>query len=125
MKSKEVKKALLEAYRKSLGNITSSCMAVGIDRGTFYKWKAKDAKFAKKIEELNEVQMDFVESKLLENIKNLDTSAIIFYLKTKGKHRGYIERTEITGKDGESLIPHKPMNLKEAKEFLAKIESEI
>ena len=27
----------------------------------------------------------------------------MFYLKTKGKHRGYVERNETTGKDGGPL----------------------
>ena len=29
---------------------------------------------------------------------------MIFFLKTKAKHRGYIERQEITGKDGDNLF---------------------
>lgn len=39
--------------------------------------------------------LDIAESKLIENIQDNDNTAIIFYLKTKGKNRGYIERTQI------------------------------
>lgn len=48
--------------------------------------------------------LDIAESKLIENIKDNDNTAIIFYLKTKGKNRGYVERTEVTGKDGNELM---------------------
>lgn len=41
-----------------------------------------------------EEQVDFAEEKLFENIGENDNTAIIFYLKTKGRHRGYIEKKE-------------------------------
>jgi hypothetical protein len=34
-----------------------------------------------------------------------DASAVIFFLKSKGKKRGYVERNEVTGKDGAPIAP--------------------
>ena len=50
---------------------------------------------------------DFAENKLFELIKAGDKTSIIFYLKCKGKNRGYIERQELTGKDGAVLTGDK------------------
>ena len=37
---------------------------------------------------------------IFENIRDGRTAEMIFYLKSKGKKRGYVERQEITGADG-------------------------
>ena len=44
---------------------------------------------------LDNVSLDYAESKLLENIRANKETSIIFYLKTKGKKRGYSERSEL------------------------------
>jgi len=94
------KKAIIEALEKSLGVVTTACKIVGIGRTTFYQWLKDDEEFAKQVKDIDNIALDFVESKLFENIKNGKTSETIFYLKTKGKNRGYVERQEITGADG-------------------------
>lgn len=49
----------------------------------------------------NETILDFAESKLYKRIDGEDMTAIKFLLATKGKKRGYTERTELTGADGD------------------------
>lgn len=93
-KVEQHKKALLVAMEKSLGIVTMACKNVGIGRTTFYNYMNNDEDFKNKIEELSDVALDFVESQLHVQIKGGNTSATIFYLKTKGKKRGYIERVE-------------------------------
>ena len=89
------KAIFLEALEKSLGNITLASQMTGISRRTFYNWLRDDEEFKQAVDDITEIQIDFVESKLLERIKQGDTTAIIFYLKTRAKHRGYVERMEI------------------------------
>ena len=87
------KELLLKCLKDTMGIIAQACEKAGIDRGTYYDWCNKDIEFKSKVDEINEMQIDFVESKLLQNTKKNDTTAIIFYLKTKGKKRGYSEKS--------------------------------
>jgi predicted transcriptional regulator len=57
------------------------------------------------IEECQQGVLDLAEGKIVEKIRDGDLTAIIFYLKTKGKNRGYTERQEHSGPDGKDL-PH-------------------
>lgn len=93
-KTEQHKKAVIEALEQSLGVITSACKKVGIGRTTFYGWMKDDPDFADKVRSIEDIALDFAESQLHKQIKDGSTAATIFYLKTKGKKRGYIERTE-------------------------------
>lgn len=88
------KKKILELLEDNHGIVTTACKSMGLARATFYKWCNDDTDFKSAVEEITETAIDFVESKLMENIDSNDVGSIIFYLKTKGKKRGYVEKTE-------------------------------
>lgn len=98
-KTEHKKKALIEALEKSLGVVTTACKQVGIGRTMFYEYM-KDHNFKTEVDDISNIALDFAESQLHKQIQEGNTSATIFYLKTKGKRRGYIERQEITGAEG-------------------------
>jgi len=89
------KAALLDALEKSLGVVTTACKAVGIGRTQFYEYMKTDEQFAEAVRDMDEVVLDFAESQLHKQIKENSTAATIFFLKTKGKKRGYIETQEL------------------------------
>jgi hypothetical protein len=103
-KTEQHKKALIDALEKSLGVVTTACRQVGVGRTTYYDWIKNDDKFANRVKDIQDIALDFAESELHKQIEKGNTTATIFYLKTKGKHRGYIERQEITGAEG---VPNK------------------
>jgi len=86
---------LLISLEKSLGVVTSACKSVECSRETFYKYCKEDEEFKAKVDELSNITLDFAESQLHKQIQDGNTTATIFYLKTKGKKRGYVERTEV------------------------------
>lgn len=102
-KIQQTKKALLDALQASLGVVTTACQKVGCDRSTFYKYVNEDEEFAEAVSELSNVSLDFAESQLFKRMQDGSDAAIIFYLKTKGKQRGYVERQEISGPGGKPI----------------------
>ena len=98
-RTKKQKKAMIEALEKSLGIVTTACKIVGISRVTHYQWMQDDEDYKKAVIGLEDVALDFAESKLHKQIDGGNTSATIFYLKTKGRKRGYVEGLDITSGD--------------------------
>lgn len=114
---------ILEELEKQNGIVTIACKNTGLPRSTFYNWATSDPEFKAAVDEIQEVAIDYVESKLMEKITGIwqetgkkddegepivykvppSDTAIIFFLKTKGKKRGYIERQEI-GTSGEQTV---------------------
>tara|TARA_B110000211_G_C13996477_1_gene516446 strand:+ start:539 stop:958 length:420 start_codon:yes stop_codon:yes gene_type:complete len=90
-----IKKKLLKALEQSLGIVTIACKEVDCARSTFYNHYKNDQDFKNAVDEISNLTLDFAESQLHKQIKEGNTTATIFYLKTKGKKRGYIERKEV------------------------------
>lgn len=88
------KKAVINAMEKSMGIVTQACKLADISRETFYRWMREDDEFQELVTQASEQAKDFVESKLYEQISEGNVPSIIFYMKTKCKDRGYVERTE-------------------------------
>ena len=108
------KDAMLQALTSALGNVTEAAEKIGIRRETHYAWLKDDAEYAAAVASLKNVALDFAESQLKKLMEGAErqalthdgkvvtikdapnTSAVIFYLKTQGKQRGYIERQELS-----------------------------
>ena len=122
----DTKKAIIEALEAKHGIVTDACRLVGLSRSTYYDWLKNDADFKAAVDEVTETAIDFVEGKLYEKINGISVqkgvtedgepivydvppsdTAIIFYLKTKAKKRGYIEKSEVgfTDSEGKDVKP--------------------
>lgn len=121
-KTDTLKKKMLDTLEASLGVVTSACKAVGIHRSTHYDWMNNDDQYSKAVHEIQDVALDFAESQLHSQIKGGSTSATIFYLKCKGKKRGYIERQEIDFKGGEPDMSD--ISTEEIQEYLSRQNEE-
>ena len=94
-KTEQLKKEqLLIGLEKSLGIVSTACQSIGISRTTYYKYYNEDEDFKRSVDSVSDIALDCAESQLFELIKAKNVTAIIFYLKTKGKNRGYIEKQE-------------------------------
>jgi len=98
------KKMLIESLENSLGIVSTACTKVNVSRSSFYKWYKEDEGFRKKVDEIDSVKLDFVESQLFKNIQNLKEKSIIFYLQHKGHKRGYIQKQNINLTSNEEKI---------------------
>ena len=113
------KKKFLDLYRKKNYNVAKTCRDMNISRSTYYSWTHRYKDFARAIEDIQEEDIDDSEEimrvmrkgipKLNEDGKFIgwitkpDVVANIFFLKTKGKGRGYVEKYEIENRVTEPL----------------------
>ena len=97
------KEQYIEAIHKSGGLLTAAADGLGVSRGAIYDAAKRHPEIQQAIEDARDRTTDMAESKLAQKIAEGDNTAIIFYLKTQGKKRGYVERQEVTGAEGGEL----------------------
>ena len=97
-KSDKLKEALLEQLRKT-PIIQIACEKLNISRMSFYRWKAEDPEFAKKISAaLLDGQLlvnDLAESQLISAVKDRNMHAVMAWL--KHHHPAYRTKVQIEG----------------------------
>ena len=96
---------VIEQIEKHSGNLTMAAKALGVDRTTIYKMMARKPTIKHALDNARDVMIDNVESVLYKKALEGEAWAVCFFLKTQAKHRGYVERAEVTGKDGEKIEP--------------------
>ena len=99
-KPRMTKARVREAIKTSRGLKTIAAKLLNISRQTLYNYIERWPDLQDAFDEVDEELGDFAEGELLKLIRAGDSSAIRFYLRTKHKHRGYTERTEVTGEGG-------------------------
>ena len=85
------------------GNISSIARRLGVTRATAYSYMSRWKTVEDAITDEREAMLDFTENQLFKQVQDGNITAIIFTLKTLGKNRGYVERREVTGKDGDPI----------------------
>jgi hypothetical protein len=88
MELNNLQEEFLLTLEKSMGIVSSTLKKMDIPREEYEMW-LKNVEFKRRIDGINDASLDFVENQLLKQIREGDLAAIQFYLKTKGKKRGY------------------------------------
>lgn len=105
------KKLMLALVIKNAGIVTEVANDLGVSRSTVRAWRDKDPAVAKMFDDAIEANLDLAESKLVKGLKMGQAWAVCFYLKCKGKHRGWAEKMELGGTLEHELKAKKGMDL--------------
>lgn len=97
--TEQYKKQIVEYLAESIhGTFSAACHKYGVSKTIGYEWRTADPEFNKSVDaarhSAKQSGLDMAEGKLMKKINDEDTTSILFYLKTQGKDRGYIERQE-------------------------------
>jgi len=108
------KRRMLAALEQCVCIVSRAAKEAGIPRQTHYYWMDNDPKYRQAVIDLENVALDFAESCLFDQMREGSVPAAIFLLKTRGKKRGYIERSELSldGSVESKIIEWAPANKK-------------
>lgn len=85
---------IIAAIKKTDARLTFAAQLLKVSYRTMLRYATQPA-VADAIKETQESELDLAEHELKKNIKRGDQRAVEFLLKTRGKHRGYVERKEV------------------------------
>jgi hypothetical protein len=101
---REITLATMEAaLKKANGYVTIAAQLIDCDPSTIHRRIKTSPVLQSLMSDLDDRRLDTAELALDRAIQDREGWAVCFFLKTKGKKRGYVERIEQTGADGGAL----------------------
>lgn len=89
-----------QKIRDARGNIAAVAASLRLSRQQVYRFIERHPSLKVELAESRETMKDMAESVLYAKVVEGEAWAVCFFLKTQAKERGYVERSEVTGKDG-------------------------
>lgn len=109
-RAKISEKAMGEALRATLGNVSQAARNLGLDRSSIWLRVQKSEHLRQILQDAREAMVDNAESALHRAVTTGEGWAVCFTLKTQGKGRGYVERQEIQ-QEGRVQVTVSPVEL--------------
>lgn len=94
-KRKYTDEAIVEALNRTKGLVYLAAENLGCDPSTIFRRANVSENVASAIKRARGRMVDLAEAKLWKLINDENPTAILFFLKTQAKDRGYVERTEV------------------------------
>jgi len=94
----------IQAIKDNGGFVATAARRLDTSRTTFHAMINEHPTLKAAVIDAREQQKDHAENELIKAISAGNITAIIFYLKTQGKDRGYVERQEFKH-EGELTVP--------------------
>lgn len=94
---------IVEALKATGGMVYMAARKLGCDPSTIHVRAKTSPEIQAAIDNARGDMLDMAEHELKKAVRGGDMTAIIFTLKTIGKHRGYVERIEQTGANGGAI----------------------
>lgn len=86
---------LAKLISEKRGNISNVAIACKVSRHTVYAWIETSDELKQALKDARESMLDTAEGVLYDKVQAGDLTAIIFFLKTQGKNRGYFEKVDV------------------------------
>lgn len=94
---------IVEALKATGGMVYMAARKLGCDPSTIHVRAKASPEIQSAIDNARGDMLDMAEHELKKAVRGGDMTAVIFTLKTIGKHRGYVERVEQTGAGGGAI----------------------
>ncbi len=95
---------IISALKRTNGLVSLAAREIGCTPQVIYRRAQKIKAVQETIDEARDSLIDSAELALRSAVLDKEPWAVALTLKTLGRHRGYVERGEITGAEGQSIV---------------------